>query len=213
MVRRFSSILSREDEHRGRSALSLFEAPCHYRSASGRLELAPIAAMGQHCSCLEHPPKYQRRQSDDLDTVDMERSGDDDDDDDQELEVFVDAQESHELLGARPRTGSGGRGSQRGVLKRSGSCVAAGLMTGVDRRGDEDEEKESEEQHMRRSLSIGLMGLAADQHLTPSPRPEELSRLLRSYQEITGVVSWSLRLSGAGVGSDRAVVHVCIVLL
>ncbi|EGZ28312.1 hypothetical protein PHYSODRAFT_537026 [Phytophthora sojae] len=144
--------------------------------------------MGQHCSCLEHPPKYQRRQSDDLDTVDMERSGDDDDDDDQELEVFVDAQESHELLGARPRTGSGGRGSQRGVLKRSGSCVAAGLMTGVDRRGDEDEEKESEEQHMRRSLSIGLMGLAADQHPTPSPRPEELSRLLRSYQEITGVI-------------------------
>ncbi|KAE8910702.1 hypothetical protein PF005_g2136 [Phytophthora fragariae] len=143
--------------------------------------------MGQHCSCLEHPPKYQRRQSDDLETVDMERSGDDDDGD-QELEVLVDAQESHELLGARPRTGSGGRGGQRVVLKRSGSSVASGLMVGVDRRGDEGEEKESEEQHMRRSLSIGLMGLAADQQPTASPRPEELSRLLRSYQEVTGVI-------------------------
>ncbi|KAF1795561.1 hypothetical protein GQ600_21338 [Phytophthora cactorum] len=119
--------------------------------------------MGQRCSCLEHPPKYQRRQSDDLDTVDMERG---DDDDDQELEVLVDAQESHELLGARPRTSSGGRNP--------------------DRRGGDDEEKESEEQRMRRSLSMGLMGLDADHHPTPSPRPEELSRLLRSYQEVTG---------------------------
>ncbi|KAG6973333.1 hypothetical protein JG687_00000961 [Phytophthora cactorum] len=119
--------------------------------------------MGQRCSCLEHPPKYQRRQSDDLDTVDMERG---DDDDDQELEVLVDAQESHELLGARPRTSSGD----------------------PDRRGGDDEEKESEEQRMRRSLSMGLMGLDADHHPTPSPRPEELSRLLRSYQEVTGMI-------------------------
>ncbi|GMF27222.1 unnamed protein product [Phytophthora fragariaefolia] len=144
--------------------------------------------MGQTCSCLEHPPKYQRRQSDDLDTVDMERSGDDGDDD-QELDVIVDAQESHELLGVRPRTGSGGRSSQRGVSKRSGSSIAAGLMAAADRRGDEDEEKESDEQRLRR-LSIGLMGLAADHQPTPSPRPEELSKLLRSYQQVTGVVSF-----------------------
>ncbi|KAG7389763.1 hypothetical protein PHYPSEUDO_009683 [Phytophthora pseudosyringae] len=141
--------------------------------------------MGQHCSCLEHPPKYQRRQSDDLDTVDMERG---DDDGDQELDVLVDSQESHELLGARPRTNSGGRGSQLVVLKRTGSTVAAGLMADADRRGGEDEEKETEEQHMRRSLSIGLMGLDTDHHPTPSPRPEELVRLLRSYQEVTGMV-------------------------
>ncbi|ETP38558.1 hypothetical protein F442_13875 [Phytophthora nicotianae P10297] len=140
--------------------------------------------MGQHCSCLEHPLKYQRRQSDDLDSVDMERG---DDGDDQELEVLVDAQESHELLGARPRTSSGGRSNQRSVLKRTGSTVAAGLMADANRREDERKE-ESEEQCMRRSLSMGLMGLDADHRPTPSPRPEELSRLLRSYQEVTGVV-------------------------
>ncbi|KAL3673433.1 hypothetical protein V7S43_001145 [Phytophthora oleae] len=140
--------------------------------------------MGQHCSCLEHPPKYQRRQSDDLDTVDMERG---DDDSDQELEVIVDSQESHELLGARPRTNSVGRSNQRGVLKRTGSTVTAGIMADVNE--EEEEEKETEEQHMRRTLSMGLMGLDADHHPTPSPRPEELSRLLRSYQEVTGVVS------------------------
>ncbi|GMF10477.1 unnamed protein product [Phytophthora lilii] len=143
--------------------------------------------MGQSCSCLEHPPKYQRRQSDDVDTVDMERG--EDDDAELELEVLVDrGQETHELLGARARTNSGGRGSQRGTVKRTGSGVAAGLMADADRR-DDDEEKESVEQRIRRSLSTGLMGLDADHHPTPSPRPEELSRLLRSYQEVTGVVS------------------------
>ncbi|KAG1688044.1 hypothetical protein DVH05_004454 [Phytophthora capsici] len=141
--------------------------------------------MGQHCSCLEHPPKYQRRQSDDLDTVDMERG---EDDSDQELEVIVDSQESHGLLGARPRTNSVGRSNQRGVLKRTGSVIAAGAMVDVDRNDEEEEEKETEEQYMRRTLSMGLMGLDANHHLTPSPRPEELSRLLRSYQEVTGVV-------------------------
>ncbi|POM75985.1 Hypothetical protein PHPALM_6834 [Phytophthora palmivora] len=138
--------------------------------------------MGQHCSCLEHPPKYQRRQSDDLDTVDMERG---DDDSDQELDVLVDAQESHELLGTRPRSGSSGRSSQRGVLKRTGSTVTTGLMAEII---DDEEEKESEEQHMRRHLSMGLMGVDANHHPTPSPRPEELSRLLRSYQKVTGMV-------------------------
>ncbi|KAF4043950.1 Ring finger domain [Phytophthora infestans] len=138
--------------------------------------------MGQNCSCLEHPPKYQRRQSDDLDTVDMERG---DDDDDQELEVLVGVQESHELLGARSRTSSGGGSNQGIVLKRSGS---PGLMADAGRKDDEDEEKETEEQRMRRSLSMGLLGLDADHYPTPSPRPEELSRLLRSYQEVTGVV-------------------------
>ncbi|KAL4125209.1 hypothetical protein PRIC2_008794 [Phytophthora ramorum] len=141
--------------------------------------------MGQHCSCLEHPPKYQRRESDDMDTVDIERG----DDDDQELEVLVDqAQETHELLRSSPRATPGGRDSLRGALKRTGSVVAAGSMGEDERRGGEYEEKESEEQHMRRSLSTGLMGLDMNHQPTPSLRPEELSRLLRSYQEVTGVV-------------------------
>jgi hypothetical protein len=153
--------------------------------------------MGQHCSCLEHPPKYQRRQSDDLDTVDMERG---DEDGDQGLEVDH-TQETHELLRSSSRVSSGGRNSQRGgVLKRSSSIVVAGMVDDAERKGDE-EEKESDEQRMRRSPSTGLMGLGADHPPTPSPRPEELSRLLRSYQEVTGVVREVSVLSGARRGS------------
>lgn len=129
--------------------------------------------MGQQCSCLQHPQKYQRRQSDDVDTDDMERT------DDQELEVLVNghAQETHGLLSSDRAIES-----RSSVSRRSSSAAAAELAEA------NEEKKESDEQHMRRSLNMGLMGLSGSQQPTPSPRPEELSKLLKSYQEATGVV-------------------------
>ncbi|KAG7400574.1 hypothetical protein PHYBOEH_005097 [Phytophthora boehmeriae] len=134
--------------------------------------------MGQECSCLQHPRK-PRRQSDDLDTAsDMERT-----DDDQELDILVDHtsdQESRGLLSASQS--STNRGARNSISKRNGATAVSGLLA-------DEEEKESDEQHMRRSLSIGLMGIGgSNRQPTPSPRPEELSSLLRSYQEKTGVV-------------------------
>ncbi|KAI9908528.1 hypothetical protein PsorP6_004259 [Peronosclerospora sorghi] len=135
--------------------------------------------MGQHCSCLQHPPKYQRRQSDDVETMDMERG--DNDDGELELEV-LDAQETHELLGTRVRLQSGGWTSQLGLLKRSGSTVT---VAGPGREEDR-EENDSDGLKMERGPSLGLVN--NNNHLTPLIEPEELSRLLRLYQEATGIV-------------------------
>ncbi|CAI5726289.1 unnamed protein product [Peronospora effusa] len=58
--------------------------------------------MGQHCSCMEQSRKYQRRHSDDVDTMDMERG--DEDDGDQEMEILVGhdhEQEMQEVFGTR----------------------------------------------------------------------------------------------------------------
>ena len=144
--------------------------------------------MGQHCSCMKQSRKYQRRQSDDVAAVDMMR--DDDDDRDQEMEVLVGhddhEQEIHEVFGTRL---SNSRSSQRGISKRSGLAVAIELLTDVDKR-EEEEEEEEEEKESEKLSSTGLMGLDTEySRPTPSFSPEELSRLLRSYQEATGVVS------------------------
>ncbi|RLN96525.1 hypothetical protein BBJ28_00018296 [Nothophytophthora sp. Chile5] len=140
-------------------------------------------AMGQQCSCLEHPLKYQRRQSDELDTLDMQRG---DDDEDQELDLLVEGYAQERL--ARHSRCDTESDSQRGVLKRTGSSAAA-AATGIAAErilGDEEEEKEPAERQTMRSVNTGLMGAGWAHEQSPSPRPEDLSRLLRSYQEVTG---------------------------
>lgn len=139
----------------------------------------PFTVMGLRCSCLKHSHKYQRRRSDDLDSLDMEQG---DDDSDHELEVLVKA---HELLGASPSSSSDEWGRRKGGLKRNGSFAGAAIMAEGNRRRDEEE---NEEKVMHRSPDLRLMGRDTDYHLTSLPRPEELSRLLRSYQEITGII-------------------------
>ncbi|CAI5723990.1 unnamed protein product [Peronospora destructor] len=111
----------------------------------------------------------------------------DDDGGDQEMEVLVGHDhepEIHEVLGTRL---SSCWSSQQGVLKRTGFSVAIGLMADVDKR-EEEEEEEEEEKESEEKHSMGLMGLDADYRPTLLFSPEELSRLLRSYQEVTGVV-------------------------
>ncbi|RMX66793.1 hypothetical protein KXD40_001931 [Peronospora effusa] len=109
--------------------------------------------------------------------MDMERG--DEDDGDQEMEILVGhdhEQEMQEVFGTRV---SSCRSNQRGRLKRTGFSIAIGLLEDVDKREDEKEE----EQHR-----TGLMGLETDYRPTPLFSPEELAKLLRSYQEATGVV-------------------------
>ena len=162
--------------------------------------------MGQHCSCLEHTHKYQRRQSDDLGTADMERGdGDNDDDDDgddgvdsddgddggddaQELELLLvgldHTEKNCELLRSRSKTDSSGRSNQCGLQRRVGSTRTSGLVLD----GDEDE-MDSEVPHLRRESDVEWTHWDADSHAMPFSRPGELQRLLHSYQEATGVVS------------------------
>ncbi|CEG50291.1 ring zinc finger domain superfamily protein [Plasmopara halstedii] len=134
--------------------------------------------MGLRCSCLDHPHKYQRRQSDDLD---MERSNDDSD---EELSVLVEEQEGHELLHVGSRLSLNVWNSSRARSKRCGSIAGTENVAELDTSDDVDEEK-----HVPRSLISRLIGRGINDLITPlSPSSEELSRLLRSYQEITGVV-------------------------
>ncbi|RLN93867.1 hypothetical protein BBJ28_00014310 [Nothophytophthora sp. Chile5] len=145
-------------------------------------------AMGQQCSCLEHPLKYQRRQSDELDTLGMERG--DDDEDQEELDLLVEGYAQERLARHNNCDIRSVSDSQRGVLKRTGSNAAAAAIGIAAERilGDEEEEKESAERQTLRSVNTGLMGTGWAHEQSPSPRPEDLSRLLRSYQEVTGVV-------------------------
>ncbi|TDH64866.1 uncharacterized protein CCR75_000615 [Bremia lactucae] len=132
--------------------------------------------MGQSCSCLQHPHKYQRQPSDDHNDLDIEQS-----EDGQELDMV----EGHELLRTRIRTNSNGRNSLWDGIKR------LSLLVGIGNSSDAQNEakkalKEPQLRHSRPSMR--LMG-HADHLLTPSARPEELLiKLLRLYQEKTGVI-------------------------
>ncbi|KAI9915926.1 hypothetical protein PsorP6_008420 [Peronosclerospora sorghi] len=106
--------------------------------------------MGQHCSCLHHPPKYQRRKSDDVETMDMDC--DDNDDDELEIEV-LDAQETQELLVTTVMLQSVGCTSQLGLMKRSESTVT---VSGPDREEDR-EENDSDGLQMERSPRLRLV--------------------------------------------------------
>ncbi|CAI5712520.1 unnamed protein product [Hyaloperonospora brassicae] len=155
--------------------------------------------MGQHCSCLEHTHKYQRRQSDELGTADMERGGGDNDDDgddsddgddagddEQELELLGGCdhtEKNREMPRSRSKTDSSGRSSQCGLLRRVGSTRTSGLVLD----GDEDE-VDSEVPHLRRECGVEWIHWDADSHAMPFSRPGELQRLLHSYQEATGVI-------------------------
>ena len=135
--------------------------------------------MGQHCSCLDHTHKYQRRQSDNVDTLDMERGDSDDDEDDED-----EGDQELELLRLRNKAEFGGRNSQRAVLKRVGSAYTSGLVL-----DGGEEEKGPEELHVRRDSDVEWVHWDVNRHVLPFSRPDDLLRLLQSYQEATGVVS------------------------
>uniref|UniRef100_M4B6Y8 RING-type domain-containing protein n=1 Tax=Hyaloperonospora arabidopsidis (strain Emoy2) TaxID=559515 RepID=M4B6Y8_HYAAE len=132
--------------------------------------------MGQHCSCLDHTHKYQRRQSH-VDTLDMERGDSDDDEDDED-----EGDQELELLRLRNKAEFGGRSSQRGVLKRVGSAYTSELVL-----DGGEEEKGPEELHVRRDSDMEWVHWDVNRHVLPFSRPDDLLRLLQSYQEATGV--------------------------
>lgn len=121
--------------------------------------------MGQQCSCLQHPRKYQRRPSD------TNASASDEDESEQELHILIDGHrggsEMDELL------------AEGGDVKRGGK--AAAILDDDELKRGEEGELLDEERLMLDSLGHGLMGGAEQAH--------DSQQVLRSYQAVTGMVA------------------------